>query len=88
MKIKTVQTVLKSTPASNKEKEKLILQKIPKSRQPDQATQAQPKQQENIREMVYKTLSEQLLVRLKDVTDLSLTEEEVQYAHCVFNRCL
>lgn len=83
IKVKTVQTTLKST-AGSKEKEKLILHKTPKSRQAEQA--AQPKQ-ENIREVVYKTLSEQLLVRLKEATDLSLSEEQVIF-WWIFQLCV
>lgn len=73
VKPKTIQTTLKGsvTPTN---KDRPVPQKTPKSRQAEQP--AQPKQ-ENIREMVCKTLSEQLLLRLKESTDLTLTEEEV-----------
>lgn len=71
-KQKTVQTTLKVTPIEKKDREKSAIQKTPKVKQQE----VQPKQ-ENIRENVCKTLSEQLLNRLKEVTDLVLTEEEV-----------
>lgn len=71
----TVQTTLKLPSIEKKEKEKSVVQKTPKVKQPEQSPQ--PKQQENIRENVYKTLSEQLLNRLKEAKDLTLSEEEV-----------
>lgn len=71
-KQKTVQTTLKVTPVEKKDREKPAIQKTPKAKQQE----IQPKQ-ENIRENVCKTLSEQLMNRLKEVTDLVLTEEEV-----------
>lgn len=71
-RVKTVQTTLKGAPP--KDRDRPQPQKTPKSRQAEQP--AQPKQ-ENIREMVCKTLSEQLMIRLKDAKDLVLNEEEV-----------
>lgn len=72
----TVQTTLKVTSIEKKEKERPTVQRTPKPKQQEQSSQ-QPKQQENIRENVYKTLSEQLMNRLKEAKDLTLSEEEV-----------
>lgn len=71
----TVQTTLKMTPIEKKDKEKSSVQKTPKTKQEQPANSS--KQQENIRENVYKTLSEALMNRLKETKDLTLSEEEV-----------
>lgn len=70
----TVQTTLKLSSVEKKEKEKPVTPKTPKVKQEHSP---QPKQQENIRENVLKTLSEQLMKRIKEAKDLTLSEEEV-----------
>lgn len=77
-----VQTPLKSPPP----KDKPMPQKTPKARQAETLA-VQPKQ-ENIRDNIVKTLSEQLLNRLKNVNDLTLTEEEVNNNAIVQYECL
>lgn len=73
-KPKIVQTTLKTVPLERKEREKVAVQKTPKAKQ---EPSPQPKHQESIRENVCKTLSEQLMNRLKEAKDLVLSEEEV-----------
>lgn len=89
---KLIQTTIKSPPhtstpakvpkpiTTTPKIEKPIIKTPKNQKQQSSETQTQvdkTKAQENIRENVRKTLYEQLMTRLKEVTDLTLTEEEV-----------
>nr|CAH7749396.1 unnamed protein product [Callosobruchus chinensis] len=83
-KPKLVQSTLtkappQTTPTKPKEKPAMIkTPKTPKTKQPDPQQTATPKQQEDIRENVEKTLFEQLTNRLNGCESLKLTEDEVK----------
>nr|CAI5865175.1 unnamed protein product [Callosobruchus analis] len=83
-KPKLVQSTLtkgspQTTPTKPKEKPAMIkTPKTPKIKQPEPQQTATPKQQEDIRENVEKTLFEQLTNRLKGCESLKLTEDEVK----------